>query len=559
MRKNEHGRVLLCSVIDLDEKRHNLFFPEGNDLVNGWNMLGKALQELGHKEDRGDRGKVGKTYPNGKEEIQKGRVAPDIPRKFSCPGRRRQKKIWVDIREHSPTEDMGLLKYGVVGCWKVLLASKQTLPEVVDWAKRVWRLKGRIAIHPSNHKFFFMGFELSEEAIWVMENGSRICRGGVLQLDWWSQSSGCKGIREKEKEVWIRVVGLPLHLWTGENLKRVGDSCGGFIAMDEGTASKTDLLWARILVKMNSNAKHDSVNFIAGDRVYVVQIWWEFRPTVVEVIRKSSRSIGGPADIGEEDDRNARAIGRMNTERQANCQSFRNGLRVVGNRTGMGNCGALGSLEIGQTRGGRLKVGDKKNFEFQNAVGNRGRNGKTTNSHVMDPLKDRVGLYPEGAMAQGLGQIHGVLKGPSTASPGEKNERPTGRIFHTTPRFVCKGRSEEKMGTETHSCEEAPEGETSSGENRGSHEPNSSQDQGRSKVNNKKQVPSRKKIFTIKDIAGSEEEDEGRCYGASEQEAFVGKFLEKTPFDVDMEVVGAKDGFLCVVADSPGSVLRDAS
>ena len=274
MRKNEHGPVLLCSVTDLDGKRHSLFFLEGNDLVNRWNMLEKALQELGHKEDRGDRGKAGKTHHNGKEEIQKGRVVPDITRKFSSPGRRRQKTIWVDIREHSPTVDMGALKYGVVGCWKVLPATKQTLPEVVDWAKRVWRLKGCIAIHPLNQKYFFMGFELSEEAMRVMENGSRICRGGELQLEWWSQSSGCKGIRDKEKEVWIRVVGLPLHLWTGENLKKVGDSCGGFVAMDEGTTSKIDLLWAKILVKMNKNAKHDSVNLIAGDRVYVVQIWW---------------------------------------------------------------------------------------------------------------------------------------------------------------------------------------------------------------------------------------------------------------------------------------------
>ena len=64
----------------------------------------------------------------------------------------------MHISEHSPKGDMGSLKYGVVGCWKVLLASKQTLPEVVDWAKRVWRLKGRIAIHPLNHKFFFHGF-----------------------------------------------------------------------------------------------------------------------------------------------------------------------------------------------------------------------------------------------------------------------------------------------------------------------------------------------------------------------------------------------------------------
>ena len=110
-----------------------------------------------------------------------------------------------------------------------------------------------------------MGFELLKEAIWVMENGSRIFRGGVMQLEWWSPFSGCKGIRDQEKDG-----GLPLHLWTGEILEKVGDSCGGFVAMDEGTTSKTDILWARILVKINTKAKLDSINLIAGDRSYAI-------------------------------------------------------------------------------------------------------------------------------------------------------------------------------------------------------------------------------------------------------------------------------------------------
>ena len=137
MGKNEHGRFLLCSVTDLDGKRHRLLFLEGNGLINGWTMLEKALQALGHKEDRGDRGKAGKTYSSGKEDIQKGRVVSDIPMKLKSPGRRRQKTNWVDISEYSPKGDMGLLKYGVVGSWKVLPAMAQTLLEVVDWAKRV--------------------------------------------------------------------------------------------------------------------------------------------------------------------------------------------------------------------------------------------------------------------------------------------------------------------------------------------------------------------------------------------------------------------------------------
>ena len=35
------------------------------------------------------------------------------------------------------------------------------------------------------------------------------------------------------KEVWVRVVGLPLHLWSREVFKRIGESYGGFIVVDE--------------------------------------------------------------------------------------------------------------------------------------------------------------------------------------------------------------------------------------------------------------------------------------------------------------------------------------
>ena len=253
-----------------------------------------------------------------------------------------------------------------------------------------------------------------------------------MQLKWWSPSSGCKGIRDQEKEAWIRVVGLPLHLWTGEILKKVGDSCGGFVALDEGTASKTDLLWARILVKMNSNAKPDSVNLLAGARSYEIQIWWEVRPTVAEVFTRSSRSIGGPADQGEEDDRDACAKGRVRPARAVKCHTSRDGLSEVGNQSVLGNCGATSRLASGHTRGGSFKAGAKKSFEFQNVLGIWGRKGKPKNSHLKDTLKERLGPHLEGVAAQGPGQTQGVFVGPCPASLGEQSARPMGRNSHTT-------------------------------------------------------------------------------------------------------------------------------
>ena len=264
---------------------------------------------MGYKGETGERRKVTKTSTLNKVENKKEDPHTGTTKDIMYPGRKRQETIWLDTSESCSKGILGLLKYGVVGSWKILPGTAQSLVEVEAWAKRVWKLEGRIAINPLNQNLFFMGFELSEEARWVMENGCRTCRGGELQLEWWTPYSGCNRVRDQENEVWIRVVGLPLHLWSGEILKKVGDNCGGFVAMDEGTASKTELHWARILVKMKSNEKPASVNLLAGARSYELQIWWEIRPTVAEVFPRSSRISAGPADPGEEDVRDARANG----------------------------------------------------------------------------------------------------------------------------------------------------------------------------------------------------------------------------------------------------------
>ena len=346
MRENYHGRFLLCSATDLDGKRHRLLFPEGNGLINGWTMLEGVLQDMGYKEDRGERKKLTKISSIDKVENQKGELYPGTNLDIMNPGRRRQETIWLNTSESCSKGELGLLKFGVVGSWKTHPGTAQPLLEVEAWAKRVWKLEGRISIYPLNQNLFFMGFKLAEEARWVMEKGSRICRGGEMQLEWWTPYSGCNRSRDQENEVWIRVVGLPLHLWTGEILKKIGDNCGGFVALDEGTASKTELLWARLLVKINSNVKPASVNLLAGARSYELQIWWEIQPTVKEVFPQSSRTSGCPADPGEEDNRVARANERVKTGWAVKRHDYRDGQNKVGIRTTLGSGAAESRLSI---------------------------------------------------------------------------------------------------------------------------------------------------------------------------------------------------------------------
>ena len=57
-----------------------------------------------------------------------------------------------------------------------------------------------------------------------------------LRGRWWNPLVGCIGRKDRAKEACIKVVGLPLHLWTRGILKKVGDNYSGFVAMDKGTA-----------------------------------------------------------------------------------------------------------------------------------------------------------------------------------------------------------------------------------------------------------------------------------------------------------------------------------
>ena len=126
-------------------------------------------------------------------------------------------------------------------------------------------------------------FDLLEESNYVMERGCNLFRGGVLNLERWRPESGCVKNKNLRKEAWVRVIGLPLHLWTSETLKQIGEGCGGFLKVDEETGMRSETSWARILVRLKEMVRPSTVNILAGSRSYELQIWWELPPWVAEV------------------------------------------------------------------------------------------------------------------------------------------------------------------------------------------------------------------------------------------------------------------------------------
>ena len=66
------------------------------------------------------------------------------------------------------------------------------------------------------------------------------------------------------------VLGLPLHLWSCEVFKKIGDGCGGFITEDEDTIGMIELQWARILVKLDERSLPSSAHVAVGSGCFSI-------------------------------------------------------------------------------------------------------------------------------------------------------------------------------------------------------------------------------------------------------------------------------------------------
>ena len=145
--------------------------------------------------------------------------------------------MWVTVEECVPQGLFGTLKYYVIGWWKKPPNPFLTTKEIEEWEKVVWRLKESLMVAFLRKDLLFLEFVDPEDAKWVIKAGNRSFGGNPLQLGWWNPDVGCVKRKDLIKEIWMRVVGLPLHLWTGEILKKIRDSCEGFIAIDKQTGS----------------------------------------------------------------------------------------------------------------------------------------------------------------------------------------------------------------------------------------------------------------------------------------------------------------------------------
>ncbi|KAJ9671312.1 hypothetical protein PVL29_025146 [Vitis rotundifolia] len=182
--------------------------------------------------------------------------------------------VWLEVGEREVRGRLDQLRHCLVGRWGIISAPFPKLEYV----------KGKIKIAVLGRDILLFDFELSHEAERVLARGKRSIKENCLILDRWNPKVGCSCKNSNAVEAWVRVVRLPLHFWSLEVFKRIGDGCGGFVAVDEDTRSLSELQWARILVKHAEWEVPNSAHIVLGSGCFSLQLWWESPPWFTQVV-----------------------------------------------------------------------------------------------------------------------------------------------------------------------------------------------------------------------------------------------------------------------------------
>ena len=267
---NKGGCYLRLGVVDAESKRFSIFIPKGRGVKGGWSLMAKTLRNLGVVMDRKER-----------QQLDVRLSEPDLRKSFAeveqTPRSKGKAVAKVKIRKEALSSNLNKLTHCLVGFWNPNSVRGDDLKGWGTQMASMWGLRGKLGLAKLERGKILLEFERLEEARKVLKSGKVLVGGTSLRVEEWSPETGCVMEGEARSEAWVRIVGLPVSLWDRDILKRVGEECGGFLAVDNQTEKLEELQWARILVKVNGDELPSAVEIWVDERCYVLTLWWEIR------------------------------------------------------------------------------------------------------------------------------------------------------------------------------------------------------------------------------------------------------------------------------------------
>ncbi|KAH0776378.1 hypothetical protein KY290_007789 [Solanum tuberosum] len=183
----------------------------------------------------------------------------------------------VEVLDKISTQEGDLLSRCLVGYCSEKPKERTTLADIRRWSSTNWKKAFGINIYELNDEKFLFEFpnrNMAEQTI----NDKWRWKSCNFNLEWWKQITGCTPKYVLVKETWIRVVGIPLHLWSKKVFQEIGEIFGGWLATEEETEIKNHMKWARILVVNDGSSIPRGVEVSRNDTKFHLPIWPECLP-----------------------------------------------------------------------------------------------------------------------------------------------------------------------------------------------------------------------------------------------------------------------------------------
>ncbi|KAI0527705.1 hypothetical protein KFK09_003310 [Dendrobium nobile] len=129
---------------------------------------------------------------------------------------------------------------------------------------KLWKLKGSLSLISLYEGFFLLKFNNLEDYNMVWSGGPRFLLGKPFVLQQWSPKFKPKRDESASIPIWIKVLDLPLALWTPSAISKIASYIGIPVTVDNLTAKRTRLSFVRTCVQKIRVSKSCKSRFIVN-------------------------------------------------------------------------------------------------------------------------------------------------------------------------------------------------------------------------------------------------------------------------------------------------------
>ncbi|KAI0500141.1 hypothetical protein KFK09_018350 [Dendrobium nobile] len=176
-----------------------------------------------------------------------------------------------DVVEASSEWNMALAGYS--------LGKRPFYGSLLATVSKVWKLKGSIKMISLNDGFFLFKFSSAEDFEYVWNKGIWFILGKPFVLQKWSPLFSPKREEFTSVPIWIKILDLPLCCWTPTGVSKIATKIGIPLAVDDLTATKSRLTYARVCVQVDATATYpEFIPILVEGKIFNLKILYEWKP-----------------------------------------------------------------------------------------------------------------------------------------------------------------------------------------------------------------------------------------------------------------------------------------